>query len=280
MRSARYASDDGDSRHLTSSTLAHVGESACMTDDRARPAVSRKAEASAETRATLLEAGAALLREQPVGDVLSQVTARAVVERVGRTTGAFFHQWPTLEAYHRDLLVHVLDPARIPSTSEAIDAVLGGLHAGLDPATVLHLAARGNFESVQADPYAQLWQALWSKHSQDEQVHTLLRQSFDTVSGQVVPLLEACLAAAGRRMQPPFTVETFAVLITALVQGLHLRVAIEPETVPVKPLSEPPDAPGAQTSWDLFGTTVEILFRTITEPQDGGGSSPSSTART
>ena len=88
------------------------------------------------------------------------------------------------------------------------------------------------------------------------------------------------IATAGRRMQPPFTVETFAVLITALVQGLNLRVAIEPEQVPVQPLSEQP-VPGAQ-SWDLFGTTVELLFRTVTveEPQDGGGSSPSSTART
>jgi AcrR family transcriptional regulator len=251
-----------------------------MSDDEAaRPSGGRKAEASAETRSTLLEAGAALIREQPVGDVLSQVTARAVVERVGRTTGAFFHQWPTLEAYHRDLLAFVLDPVRIPSTAEAVDAVLGGLKAGLDPATVLHLAARGNFESVRADPYVPLWQALWSTHGQDEQVRTLLRENFDWVTSQIVPLLEACVATAGRRMQPPFTIETFAVLVTALVQGLNLRVAIEPEQVPVKPLSEQPPDP---TSWDLFGTTVEILFRSITaeEPQDGGGSSPSSTART
>jgi AcrR family transcriptional regulator len=236
-------------------------------DDAARPAVGRKAEASAETRATLLEAGAALLREQPVGDVLSQVTARAVVQRVGRTTGAFFHQWPTLEAYHRDLLAHVLDPARIPSTAEAVDFVLGALSQGMEPGTVLHLAARGNFDSVRADPYVPLWQALWSKHGQDEQVRTLLRENFDWVTAQVGPLLEACLAAAGRSMQPPFTVDTFAVLITALVQGLTLRVAIEPERVPVQPLSEQPDAsPDAQaTPWDLFGTTVEILFQTLTE---------------
>ncbi|NYJ05827.1 TetR/AcrR family transcriptional regulator [Petropleomorpha daqingensis] len=252
-----------------------------MSDDAAaRPPVGRKAEASAETRATLLEAGAALLREQPVGDVLSQVTARAVVERVGRTTGAFFHQWPTLEAYHRDLVAYVLDPVRIESTAEAVAFITAALRSGQEPATVLHLAARGNFESVRADPYAQLWQALWSKHSQDEQVHASLRQNFDWVTDQVVPLLEACLAAAGRQMQPPFTVDSFAVVITALVQGLNLRWAIEPERVPVKPLSERPDAPEAQTSWDLFGTTVEILFRTITTPQDGGGSSPSSTART
>src|SRR3954447_10537398 len=252
-----------------------------MSDEPARPSGGRKAEASAETRSTLLEAGAALIREQPVGDVLSQVTARAVAERVGRTTGAFFHQWPNLEAYHQDLIGYVLDPARIASTAEAVDAVLGGLKAGLDPATVLHLAARGNFESVRADPYVPLWQALWSTHGHDEQVRVLLRENFDWVTAQVVPLLEACLATAGRRMQPPFTVETFAVLITALVQGLNLRFAIEPEVVPVQPLSEQPStaAEPQTTPWDLFGTTVEILFRTITaetDPQDGGASRRSS----
>jgi hypothetical protein len=36
----------------------------------------------------------------------------------------------------------------------------------------------------------------------------------------------------GRRIRPPFTPETFAVTITALVQGLSLRVTIEPDAVP------------------------------------------------
>ena len=113
---------------------------------------------------------------------------------------------------------------------------------------------------MRTDPYVPLWQALWSKQSQDERIRSLLRQNFDGVTGQVIPLLEACLAAAGRRMRPPFTVETFAVLITALVQGLNMRHAIEPDLVPVQP---PGDE--REDSWDLFGTTVELLFRTVTE---------------
>src|SRR4051794_19485161 len=111
----------------------------------------RKAEASAETRATLLEAGADLLREEPAGGVLGQLPARGVADRAGRTTGAFFHHWPSQDAYRRDLLAYVLDPARIPSTAEAADAILGGLRAGADPVAVLAAAARGNFESVRAD---------------------------------------------------------------------------------------------------------------------------------
>src|ERR1700712_1853439 len=90
-----------------------------------------RAAVSAETRGALLEAGAALLRDDPVGSVLSQITGRAVAERAGRTTGAFFHQWPTQEAFHRDLMSYILDPARIPSTAEAVQAIMAGLRHGL-----------------------------------------------------------------------------------------------------------------------------------------------------
>src|SRR4051794_14978355 len=93
----------------------------------------RKAELSAETRAALLEAGAALLREEPVGAVLSQLTARSVSTRAGRTTGAFFHHWRNQEAYQRDLLAFVLDPVRIESVAEAEDSILGGLQTADDP---------------------------------------------------------------------------------------------------------------------------------------------------
>jgi AcrR family transcriptional regulator len=235
-----------------------------MSEDAGSPSIGgRKAEASAETRAALLEAGAAVLREEPVGAVLSQLTARAVAERAGRTSGAFFHHWRSQAAYHRDLLAWVLDPARIPSTAEAAEAIFGGLAAGADPVGVLGAAARGNFESVRADPYVPLWNALWSVHGSDAYVSELLRQNFRSVTAQVVPLLEAVLAASGRRIRPPFTVDSYAVVITALVQGLALRVAIEPERVPVQPLGAPAD----DGSWDLFATTVVTLFDAITEPE-------------
>jgi len=222
----------------------------------------RKAGLGAETRAALLEAGAGLLREVPVGAVLSQVTARAVAERAGRTTGAFFHHWRSQEAYQQDLLAYILDPARIESTAEAVNAIRGGLASGADPVGVLGAAARGNFASVRVDPYVPLWNALWSRHGSDAYVHDLLRGNFRSVTGQVAPVLEAVLEAARRRMRPPHTVDTLAVTITALVQGLALRAAIEPECVPVQPPGQDED----DGSWDLFATTVTTLFEAVTEP--------------
>src|SRR3954447_15836845 len=130
-----------------------MGQSRCMSEDTAPPPTGgRKAEVSAETRAALLDAGAGLLREEPVGAVLSQLTARAVADRAGRTTGAFFHHWRSQEAYQQDLLAYVLEPARITSTGEAVDSVFDGLKTGGDPMRVLLETARGNFAGVLADP--------------------------------------------------------------------------------------------------------------------------------
>jgi AcrR family transcriptional regulator len=222
----------------------------------------RKAEVSAETRAALLDAGAGLLREEPVGSVLSQLTARAVADRAGRTTGAFFHHWRNQEAYHHDLLAYVLEPARIKSTTEAVDAVMDGLKAGGDPVQVLEAAARGNFESVRTDPFVPLWHALWARHRSDDHVRDLLLDNIQWVTAQVTPVLAAVVEASGRQLRPPFTADSLAVVVTGLVQGLSLRAAIEPERVPVRSA----DAGADDDSWDLLATTVVTLFEAVTEP--------------
>jgi AcrR family transcriptional regulator len=228
----------------------------------------RKAEASAETRGALLEAGAALLREEPVGSVLSQLTARSVATRAGRTTGAFFHHWRNQEAYQRDLLAYVLDPARIASVAEAEDAILTGLQAADDPVQVLEDTARDNFVSMQAEPYIPLWHALWAKHGSDPYVHDLLRHHIRSVTAQVATLLDAVLTASGRRFRPPFTLDSLAVAITAVAQGLELRVAIEPERVPVSPLRGSGERRADDGEWDLYATTVRTLFEAFTEPAE------------
>jgi AcrR family transcriptional regulator len=223
-----------------------------------------KAEASAETRAALLEAGAALLREEPVGTVLSQIKAPVVARRAGRTTGAFYHHWTSQDDYQRDLLAYALDPARIPSTTEAVATIGGGLQRGIPAEELLRSAAAGLFASVQADPYVPLWTALWARQGSDETVHALLLEHYRTLTRQLLPLYDALLAAIGRRLREPFTPETFAVTITAVVQGLALRAAVEPEAVPLAL----PGPAGSDAPWDLFGTLVWTLMHGMSEPVD------------
>jgi AcrR family transcriptional regulator len=233
-----------------------------------------KAAVSAETRRALLEAGASLLRDAPAGSVLGRITGRAVAERAGRTSGAFFHQWPTQEAFHRDLMSYILDPARMPSTAEAADAVATGLRSGLPPEDLLRRAAEANFAGVRADPYVPLWLALWARHYDDEHLTGLLRENYRAVTAQVTPLFAGLLQASGRAMRPPFTVETMAVTATALVQGLALRVAVDPDAVPTGGAATSTD--DAHPAWDLFGTLLVELFRAVTDedPRAAPGAEP------
>lgn len=232
-----------------------------------------KAEATAETREALLEAGAALLREQPVGTVLSQVKAQRVAQRVGRTIGAFYHHWDGQEAYQRDLLAYVLDPERVPSTAAAVETVLADLPKDLPLEELVRRAARQNFEGVRANPYVPLFLALWGKQAQDEQVRELLHAHYQSVTNRLVPLYRAFFDAYGLALRPPFTAEMFAVTLTALVEGLTVRAAVDPEAVPLdlpasagRSVNEEDVATTDQ--WDLFSASVLAILRGMTIPAD------------
>ncbi len=227
-----------------------------------------KAESAAGTRDALLEAGAALLRDQPVGAVLTQVRAQPVAERAGRTIGAFYHHWDSQDAYHRDLLAYVLDPQRLPSTALAADTVLADLPRGLPLEEVVRRAARRNFDSVRANPYVPLILALWGKQAQDDHVRDLLRAHYRSVTDRLVPVYRAFFATYGLTLRPPYTVEVFAATLTALVEGLTVRAAVEPEVVPLD-LPHPGDpaaTPADGAAWDLFSATVVGIVRAMTVP--------------
>ena len=94
-------------------------------------------ESAEQTRLELLEAGAELLREQPVGDIFSQVKAADVARRAGgRSIGAIYHHWRDQEAYRQDLLAYIcrngfehhvaMNPANVAGTlNEALGTYMG-----------------------------------------------------------------------------------------------------------------------------------------------------------
>ena len=232
-----------------------------------------KAEAAAQTRADLLEAGAQLLHEQPVGAVLTQVKAVEIARRAGRTIGAFYHHWPDQQSYQRDLLEHVLSPERLASTAAASETVMSGLGAAVGMEEIVRSAARANFAALRDNPFVALFLALWAKQGNDEHIRGLLHDHYQRVMKQLVPLHTAFLDAHELEMRPPFTVEMFAVTLTALVEGLTVRAAVDPDAVPLDlpPAQAAAKAPldGAldQGSWDLFSIVVLALLPTMTVPK-------------
>jgi AcrR family transcriptional regulator len=232
-----------------------------------------KAEAAGQTRRALLEAGAQLLHDQPVGSILNQVKANEVARRAGRTIGAFYHHWPDQESYQRDLVEHVLSPERLPSTAAAAQSVLSDLDDEVLMEEIVRRGGRANFDALRDNPFVPLFMALWSKQGTDEHIHEQLRRHYRTITDQLVPIYSAFFDSQGWEPRPPFTMETFAATLTALAEGLTVRAAVDPDAVP---LDLPPTQSAAkvpldgnldQGSWDLFSIVVLALIPSMTVPK-------------
>lgn len=226
-----------------------------------------KAEAGEQTRASLLDAGAALLRERPVGALFHQVTASEVARRAGRTIGAFYHHWPDQDSYRRDLLSYVLAPEQVPS-QETAAAVADALAGGLDTAEIVRRNARDNLAFGVTRPEFVLSVVLWGQARQDDDVRALLQHLYRGATDALVPMYGALFAANGWVPRPPFTLESVAVTITALLDGLVMRAVVEPAAVPLRLPAEDGTAVPDDDAWDLFGTVVAALLAVMLMPAD------------
>ena len=84
---------------------------------------------------------------------------------------------------------------------------------------------------------------------------------------EALPGYEEVLRRAGRRMAPPFTVRTLSLAVGSLFDGLTLRRAVDPDTVP-DDLGPPPGVPAASSDerWDTFSALAHVLLMGMTEP--------------
>ena len=238
-----------------------------MTED---PQVRRsRAEAGEQTRAALLAAGAALLREQPVGRLLDQVTAPEVARRAGRTIGAFYHHWPDQDSYRKDLLASVLAPETLP-TQETVSDVSASLLASAPPDEIVRRNGRANLLAGMHRPELALTIALSALARRDEPTRDLLRTQYVVLNDSLVPTYGALFAANGWVPRPPFTLRDISTVITALVEGLVTRAVAEPEAVPfaLPDESGTPQDPDDESAWDLFSATLAALLPTMTMPAD------------
>jgi AcrR family transcriptional regulator len=230
-------------------------------------------ESAEQTRLELLEAGAALLREQPVGDVFSQVKAADVARRAGgRSIGAIYHHWRDQEAYRQDLLAYICRPERVPSIgdpevqAQAAAAEAERLQRALELADLIRVGGNAVFAGMQNNPFVVLQVAIWSKHQSDPLAKSLQAEHlYGPTEERMVPLYERVLGDAGRRLRPPLTAANLATVITALADGLTLRHSLDPQSVPGD-LSTVAGDEGPGTRWSLFAATSYTLIMGLTEP--------------
>ena len=220
----------------------------------------------------LLEAGADLLREEPVGDILSQVKVADVARRAGgRSIGAVYHHWRDQDSYRRDLLAYILDPGRYRGSHEAeamAATVVDGPGVARPP---LEAAVRtmGNqlFDELKVNPWLVLQMALWSKQMTDPYVRGLLKELYQGIDANFEPVMDTALQAYGLRVKEPFDTHLLAVVLTALAEGLAMRWGVDPDAVP-ETIVEDAEAGGKSS---LFAEAVLAFLGWATEPTDTEG---------
>ncbi|CAI7977265.1 putative HTH tetR-type domain-containing protein [Frankia sp. Hr75.2] len=225
----------------------------------------------------MLDAGEELLVEwlhsASAGGLLSNIKATDIARRVGKTTGSFFHWWPTQEAYREQLLEHLLSADRmrelnVEGTLAAItEAVATRGRAELSD--VIRAGGRANFEDLGRGNAFEIQILLLAGRAGDPQISTALKAFYRALLDAFVPVYIDFLNLFQRRMRAPFTVENYAVALTALAEGLHMRRLVDPDMVP----DSMPRPPGALTSpeshdeeWSLFASVMYALTEAMTEP--------------
>ena len=226
-----------------------------------------KAEAREQSASAMLAAGMQILREMPVGNILSQVKAAEVAQRAGKTTGAFYNIWKRQADYHRDLIKYTLSQERFKADADTVQDIVRYLEQPeLDLAALIRTAANTNFDGLKAEPAMPLQMALWSKHQVDDDLCEEVRNLYKGLHEMFHPFHAEVLNKSGRRVRPPYTTHTIAVVLLALIEGLHMRWAVDPAAVP-DDFGSPPEAGHDEQRWGMFAAVTYTLVTAMTEAE-------------
>lgn len=188
-----------------------------------------------DRRQQLLEAGAALAVRQRWQEVLAGVDTRSITDAAGVTTGSFFHHFRN-RAHFADALVDrfvFLWDESIDELVATIDAVFGDEGPG-----AVRDAAESDWRTrIHVTEVTDLEHLLWAARDQPLSAETsitageVLAGRYQALTDQAVPAYRRALSALGREMLPPFDEVDIAVALTAIIDGLQMRFAVDPASV-------------------------------------------------
>jgi AcrR family transcriptional regulator len=184
--------------------------------------------ASQRTREELLQAGHRLLVEAPAPTAFSHLTATRVATTAGRTTGAFFHQWPTMEDYLQDLLAYVLHPERSITLRATAEKLAEQLADGRSFTEAIVSACSDTVEIATRDPQTIVELLAWVRSLHDEPFRGQVARHSPRLDADAATLYGSLVELLGRQPREPFTVEAIASVCAAVAQGLAAREALTP----------------------------------------------------
>lgn len=190
------------------------------------------AAASEQTRASLLESGLRLLATLPASAAFGHLTANKIAAEAGRTTGAFFHQWPTMDAYLVDFVAYVLDPKRGTTTQSIVERLSRSLSGGKSFAEAMTEAGLGTPMETAQDSQTVVELLMWNRAMHDADFRDSVASNYTAMDTAAATVYEQLMAILGREPRPPFTAATIASVVSSVAQGLALRASLTPGHYP------------------------------------------------
>jgi len=212
-----------------------------------------------EGRRVLLEAGRDHLYENPLGEPLDHVRITDIVDRLGLSIGAVYHYWDSQDDYRDDLLELLLSPEQLPAVQQAGIAVAEAAEADPPFEELVRTAAMISYEGLATPPERErLILALMAYG--DREIDERLGSQSREVSHRWAELFRVWFPTYGLEPRPPFTYESLAVVLMALVQGMNVRRNVDPNSV-VGELA---------AGWDLFSSAALAFVIAASRPTTSG----------
>lgn len=209
---------------------------------------------------TLLKSAWALLVKHN-GDIRA-IKMDTVVKAAGLSSGAFYNVWPGgLQDFQQSLLEYAISEGHVAYLDDLLTELAAVTPETMSLAELIRAFSARNSKLIQADPAFRVQVALWARHASDGRVAEVLGESYRGLNETSAENYGAVAQLYGRRWCPPWTAFRFATVVTALAEGMAIRRAVDPGSVP-EDLER--DHDGGST-WDLFGITIAAILSTATE---------------
>jgi AcrR family transcriptional regulator len=233
-----------------------------QTDDQ-RPTARPGRRSAARER--MLQAGLDAWIADPPPTPFENLEVRDVVAAAGRTNGAFYNLWPSVEEYRRDLLRWVLDPSSfgtVTNADELITAAAEAIRASEDPIPLVRIIAQtvveaninvASVRTVALVQYASLVSAQ-GEGADHAAARKALQDSYQGISDFYDPAYTEILAAWRRRVRPPWDTTSASMAMTALIDGYIMRSLFDDSSM-VGP--------------DVFADALLAIITSLTEAEPG-----------
>lgn len=212
-----------------------------------------------------------MLRESGIRLALKEVGLIDVCRRAGfKSAGSGYKIWATQDDFHSDLLRRA---AQVPLDAgvEALVSMLDEVGPGPEGfAELIRIVANIQVAASADQGDFELYLALWLERRADPEVARLIRDADVKTLRGFAQIYAAGAAAFDRDFVEPFTAEMLAVAISALSEGMTIRLGITPDLVP-PPFLWAPDAADPPAEWHLFATSVWALVDMMTRPRTRTG---------